>query len=144
MLQFARQNQWPIVHVQHIQEGDLFNAQSDLSDFVDGFSPLPGETHAKKGDYSSFSSPAFTEFVQAHADHEFVVIGYGSTMCCMSTIIDGYCRGHRFALMANASAALASEKFSETSMHEHAVEILRRFARIESTQDEVAPASVTS
>ena len=32
MLQHARKEGWPIVHVQHLQDGNLFNAASDTSD----------------------------------------------------------------------------------------------------------------
>lgn len=136
MLQHARNESWPIVHVQHLQDGVLFNAASDTSDFIDGFVPEAGEVHAVKGNYSSFSSPAFVEFVKQHADHEFVVIGYGTTMCCLSTIVDGYHRGYRFALIEDASAALAADGHSEASMHQHATAILKTFARVTSTEHE--------
>ncbi|GHD56486.1 cysteine hydrolase [Jeongeupia chitinilytica] len=136
MLNFARNEGWPIIHVQHLQDGDLFNRASDTSDFIDGFVPQANEALAVKGNYSSFSSPAFVQFVAAHADHEFVVIGYGSTMCCLSTIVDGYHRGYRFAFVKDASAALAVNGHSETSMHEHASAILERFARVTGTDEE--------
>ncbi|MEB0043346.1 MULTISPECIES: cysteine hydrolase [unclassified Pseudomonas] len=144
MLQHARKEGWPIVHVQHLQDGNLFNAASDTSDFIDGFVPEGGETHAIKGNYSSFSSPDFVDFVKQHADHEFVVIGYGTTMCCLSTIVEGYHRGYRFALVEDASAALAAEGKSEASMHQHAAAILKPFARVTSTERETGCFAVMS
>lgn len=138
MLRFARSENWPIVHVQHLQDGDLFNRASDTSDFVDGFVPERGETHAIKGNYSSYSSPAFMQFVNEHPDHELVVIGYGTTMCCLSTIVDGYHRGQRFALVEDACAARAAGGHSEASMHQHATAILGPFARLTSTAQEIA------
>ncbi len=137
MLRFARNKNWPIVHVQHLQDGDIFNKNSHTSDFIDSFVPARHETLAVKGNYSSFSSPAFVQFTAEHADHEFLVIGYGTTMCCLSTIVDGYHRGYRFALVEDACAARAAGEFSESSMHEHAVKILEPFARKTRTEDEI-------
>ncbi|TDV60830.1 cysteine hydrolase [Pseudomonas sp. LP_7_YM] len=130
MLQFAREANWPIIHVQHLQDGDLFNRDSDAADFIDGFTPQVGESHAVKGNYSSFSSPAFVEFAKEHADHELVVIGYGTTMCCLSTIVDSYHRGYRVALVKDATAALAADGLSEATLHQHATTILKTFARV--------------
>jgi ureidoacrylate peracid hydrolase len=137
MLRFARNQRWPIVHVQHLQDGDIFNKNSHTSDFIDSFVPTVNEAIAVKGNYSSFSSPEFVKFTAEHADYEFLVIGYGTTMCCLSTIVDGYHRGYRFALVEDACAARASGKFTEASMHEHAVNILEPFARKTRTEDEI-------
>lgn len=137
MLRFARTQDWPIVHVQHQQDGDLFNPAADTTDFIDGFVPEAGEVLAVKGNYSAFSSPAFAKFAAEHPDHEFVVIGYGTTMCCLSTIVDGYHKGYRFALVEDACAARSAGKLSEAAMHEHAVAILGPFARRTQTEEEI-------
>jgi nicotinamidase-related amidase len=136
MLRYARGQGWPIVHVKHLQDGDLFNHASDKSDFIDGFIPEANEALAIKSNYSSFSSDTFAQFVANHPEHELVVVGYGTTMCCLSTIVDGYHRGHRFALVEDACAARAAKDYSEQSMHEHAVAILGPFARIARTVEE--------
>jgi len=144
MLDYAREHAWPIVHVQHLQDGELFNRASEFSHFVGGFDPQEGEDIAAKGKYSSFSSPAFVKFAEDYADHEFVVIGYGTTMCCLSTIVDGFHRGYKFALVEDACAARASKNLSEQSMHEHAVAILEPFARIAQTAGETTQALATA
>lgn len=144
MLQFARSNGWPIVHVQHLQDGDLFGRESATSDFIDGFVPQDSETLAVKGNFSSFSSPEFERFANEHKDHELVVIGYGTTMCCLSTIVDGYHRGYRFALVEDACAARAARGNSEAAMHTHAVATLQTFARITQTAAETAEVALTA
>jgi ureidoacrylate peracid hydrolase len=136
MLDYAREHAWPIVHVQHLQDGGIFNRTSEFSNFIDGFYPREGERLAAKGKYSSFSSSAFSKFAEEYSDHELVVIGYGTTMCCLSTIVDGFHRGYKFALVEDACAARSSKRFSEQSMHEHAIAILEPFARIARTMDE--------
>jgi ureidoacrylate peracid hydrolase len=144
MLTYARREGWPIIHVQHLQDGDLFGTSSDTSGFIDGFMPEPGEAHATKGNYSAFSSPTFVDFVAQHADHEFVVIGYGTTMCCLSTIVEGYHRGYRFSLVQDATAALSADGLSEASVQQHATAILKPFARITRTEYEVTDYAVAS
>jgi ureidoacrylate peracid hydrolase len=140
LLQHAREQGWPVVHVQHLQDGDLFGRDSSHSGFIDGFEPKGKEILATKGNYSSFSSQAFERFMIDHSDHEFVVIGYGTTMCCLSTIVEGYHRGYSFALVEDACAARAARGNSEASMHQHAVAILEPFARITATGAEVTAA----
>lgn len=137
MLRHARGHGWPIVHVQHLQGGEIFNRESEYSDFVDGFVPERGEVLAVKGNYSAFSSPEFSKFAADHVGHELLVIGYGTTMCCLSTVVDGYHKGYRFALVEDACAARAARGLAEGSMHEHAVAILEPFARLTTTREEM-------
>jgi nicotinamidase-related amidase len=64
---------------------------------------------------------------------EIVLIGYGSTMCCLSTLIEGHHRGQKQTFVADASNARASSRFDEESMHAHAVDIISTYARVVST-----------
>ena len=68
-------------------------------------------------------------------DYEIFVIGYGSTMCCMATIIDGYHRGFRFTFVQDASHSKRSAQFNEVVRHMHAVDQLSIFANITNTSD---------
>ncbi len=138
VLEFARKSDWPIIHVKHLQLGSIFNPESPLSDFVDGFEPLAHEMSVIKGNYSSFSSPEFVELMDQFKDRESMVIGYGSTMCCLSTIIDGYHRGFKMAFVLDASCAKRGPTFDEQSTHAHAEEIISIYAKIASTQELIA------
>ena len=94
-----------------------------------------------KGNYSSFSAPAFGEFVEKqvkkYGECEFIVVGYGSTMCCLSTIVEGYHKGYKFVLEKDATAALANGELTEESVHRHAVATLGTFARLSTTTEEI-------
>lgn len=135
LLAFARKSKWPVAHVQHVQDSDLFRKDSELASFIEGFEPIAGEVLVQKSDFSSFSSPAFVDFAAAHADKTLVVIGYGSTMCCLATIVDGYHRGYSFEFVRDASASKAGDGLTEESMHEHAAAILSTFASVVNAQD---------
>ncbi len=135
VLQQARDGDWPIIHVRHLQDGKSFNVSSEFSHFVDGFSPLEGEVVATKNNVSSYSSPEFAKFAEAHSAYQFVIVGYGSTMCCIGTIVEGYHRGHRFTFIQDASAARAADGLSEESMHSHVSTIIKTFATVMDTVD---------
>lgn len=135
VLKHARNQKWPIVHVQHLQEKGIFAKGNPLADFIEGFEPLKGEAHVTKGDFSSFSSPEFTEFLKAHKDKEILVVGYGSTMCCLSTIVDGYHRGYKFQLLTDATAAKPTPNYSTDDLHRAACEILGTFCKLTKTAE---------
>lgn len=139
VLEYARAQDWQVVHVQHLQAGDLFSTYSDYSDFVDGFEPLSSELVFQKSDYSSYSSDLFLSFVRMNSSSEIYVIGYGSTMCCLSTIIDGYHRGFKHVFVHDASQAKASSQHSEVALHEHATDILGRYCKVVSTAELLKP-----
>jgi ureidoacrylate peracid hydrolase len=134
LLEHARQQGWPVVHVQHLQEGPLFNVAEEYSDFVEGFAPQNGETLIVKNKLSAFTSP---EFVKALGEPEadVYVIGYGSTMCCMATIVDAALFGRKFTLIHDASwARVPNPSFEEAEMHRHATAILGIHGQLQTTE----------
>ncbi len=137
VLEKARAENWQIIHVQHLQEGDLFNHKSELSNFVAGFEPQGRELKVIKNNYSSYSAETFAEAMKTCADakHEVVVIGYGSTMCCISTIIDGYHRGNKMVFVQDASNSKSGGGLSEANLHTSATHIISNFARVTSTSE---------
>jgi ureidoacrylate peracid hydrolase len=132
VLETARKRGWPIYHVRHLQDGALFNRGDELSGFVQGFEPQADEREIHKGNFSCYSAPEFVEAMARHAARgdEIVLIGYGSTMCCLSTIIDGYHRGQKMTFVPEASRAKASTRFGEESLHAHATDIISTYARV--------------
>ncbi len=135
LLQHARAKKWDVVHVQHLQSEGIFKRGDALADFIAEFKPLPGETVAEKGDFSSFSSETFRNFLETRRDREIVVIGYGTTMCCISTIIDGYHRGFKMALVTDASNAKPTANYASPELHRAACEIIQTFGRLTHTKD---------
>ena len=65
------------------------------------------------------------------------MVGYGTNMCCMATIVEGYHRGLKFALVQDACAALGKGEFSEEAVHKHEVMTLGRFSRVTSANVEI-------
>lgn len=134
ILNHARANHWHIIHVKHLQSGSIFNHNSPFSDFIDGFHPQTDELLCLKDNFSSFSSVDFCKSLQDNSSSEIYIIGYGSTMCCLSTIIDGYHRGYNFTFISDASQAKPTEQLTSSALHHSATEILRTFAKITTTK----------
>jgi nicotinamidase-related amidase len=128
MLDFARKNQWEIIHVKHLQEGELFSKDKSHSEFVEGFEPSADEKIFEKSNFSCFTSCNFTKYMENHINKNIYVAGYGSTMCCLSTIIEGYHRGFKMNFIQDASLAKAAGGRSEQELHEAANIIIAPFA----------------
>lgn len=130
MLDHARANGWIVCHVHHVQDSGVFARGSEFVKPVVGFEPKAGEQIFEKGNFSCYSSKDYASFMGQNRDSEMVVIGYGSTMCCLSTIIEGYHLGHHMTFVKDASAAKASAEVSEEDNHRVMSDALKTFASV--------------
>lgn len=135
VLNHARLNNWEIIHIKHLQLGNIFTHNSPYSNFINGFDPIEGEIICIKDNFSSFSSSEFFKALENKTSSEIYIIGYGSTMCCLSTIIDGYHRGYHFTFVSDASNAKPTAQLTSSVLHHSATEILQTFAKIASTKE---------
>ncbi|SFS30676.1 cysteine hydrolase family protein [Marininema halotolerans] len=133
----ARQDGWEIIHVRHLQEGNIFAKDTEFAAFVPGFEPLTEEQEIHKGNFSCFSSPEFEQRLSELKDYRIHIVGYGSTMCCLSTIIEGYHKGYEMVFIHDASRAKRTDKFDEESHHAHATEYLATFSKVIATDQVV-------
>lgn len=125
LLQHARGGHWSVVHVQHLQEGAVFNRDAPESGFIEGFEPLENEPLIQKSKLSAFTNPDFEAALEAAGSTEVFVIGYGSTMCCLATIVDAALYGRKLTFVHDASWARApGASFDEAETHRHATAIL--------------------
>jgi ureidoacrylate peracid hydrolase len=104
----AREKNWSIAHVRHEQPGSIFGQSHAATQFVKGFEPLPHEHLFTKGNFSCYSNPGFEKFMETSRPEQVYLIGYSSLMCCLSTIVEGYHRGHELSFVTDASLARAT------------------------------------
>lgn len=131
----ARSAGWPVIHVRHLQDGSVFNPQDLHSQFVEGCEPAQGEAVVTKSKLSSYSNDEFRRILDGHDSAEFLVIGYGSNMCCLATIVSGAVFGHRFSFIHDASWARAVGGSTEQEAHASASRILGIHARLRTTDE---------
>lgn len=135
VLDHARKNNWEIIHIKHLQDGNIFNVNHNESNYIEGFKPMDNEKEFIKRNFSCFSNPDFAIYCEQFKASKIHVIGYNSRMCVLSTIIEGYHRGHYFALVKDASNAKSDDERTEEVMHSTMVSVLSVFADILSTND---------
>ena len=133
LLEFARKNKWDIIHVQHLQAGNIFSKSDIHAEFVKGFEPKSTELHIVKENFSCFSNLEFSSYLNKNKNSQIYVIGYGSTMCCLSTIIEGYHRGFKLTFVDDASGAKPTVKIPSKHLHDAATEIISTFAQVVKT-----------
>ena len=135
------QSTWSIAHVQHFREGEgavMFNRHApEFSGFVEGFEPKINEHYFEKSIYSCYSNPEFMRFMEERKNEPIYLIGYGTTKCVLSTVIDGFHRGHRsLIVVADATLAKAEQDFTETALHQAMLAVIQSsYAKIEATED---------
>jgi ureidoacrylate peracid hydrolase len=144
LLSHARDNGWHVIHVQHLQDGSVFSKDGEYGRFVDGFAPTEGEAHIVKSKLSSYTNAAYGPLIDLAAGRAVLVAGYGSTMCCLATIVSGALSGHRYTFVQDASWARApSAAFTEAEVHRHATATLGIHAVL-STTDAVLGADLSA
>ncbi|MCW5731732.1 MAG: isochorismatase family protein [Alphaproteobacteria bacterium] len=125
VLGHARANGFNIVHVQHLQDGAVFNKDGEFGRFVEGFEPEAGEHRIVKSQLAAYTNPAYGPLIDGFKGEPIYVMGYGSSMCCLATIVTGASVGHRYTLIADASWARSpGGGISEDAMHRHMVAAL--------------------
>lgn len=124
LLSHARRSGARIIHVRHLGDGPVFRRDSPESQFIDGFQPDAGEAVIEKSQLSCYSNPDFGKLVGEGAPGPVHVAGYGSTMCCMATIVAAPLFGHRLTFVHDASWARAGGGLDEAELHRNATAIL--------------------
>lgn len=122
----ARSSNCKIIHVKHLKAGSaIFSPGSVFSDFVEGFEARSDERVMIKSLYSCYSNSDFATLMEAHQNDSVYIIGYNTIMCCLSTLIEGYHRGHRLTLVEDAAYAKSTEEYDENEMHAHAISLIK-------------------
>jgi ureidoacrylate peracid hydrolase len=136
LLDHARAQGWSVIHVQHLQNGPVFNLDGEYGAFVAGFEPEDGEAHVIKSKLSAYTNLSFQLLIDAAVARgdELMIAGYGSTMCCLATITSGALFGHRYTFVHDASWARSSgPDCPEAEVHRYASATLAIHAKLAST-----------
>ena len=136
LLALARKNNWNIIHVQHLNDGEYFPRGGETSQFVEGFEPQENEDLVVKSALSAYSNPQFKDLIEANKQQEIYVVGYGSTMCCLATIITGVSNGHKLTFVKDASwAKKPNDALEERPTHEVMSAVLAIHSKVTTTQE---------
>lgn len=129
----ARDKGIMVCHMQHVQENKYFIKDENSSLFIENFEPIDGELSFQKDMYSCFSSKAFTQYLAEINPDEIIIVGYGTSMCCTCTIIEGIHKGYKFTLVEDGTASRSFPHATEEEMHNSACNVLKQFAQLKNT-----------
>jgi nicotinamidase-related amidase len=108
LLSLWRENLWPVLHLKRIAQAAWFNPASNLTDWIEAFRPRPGEMVFEHPLPSAYSSTRFSEYMSSMKNIRCAVVGFSLDETILSTAVEGFHRGHRYQVVADAVACRAN------------------------------------
>jgi nicotinamidase-related amidase len=104
LLSLWRENLWPVLHLKRIAQAAWFNPASNLTDWIEAFRPWPGEMVFEHPLPSAYSSTRFSEYMSNMKNIRCAMMGFSLDETILSTAVEGFHRGHRYQVIADAVA----------------------------------------
>jgi nicotinamidase-related amidase len=104
LMNFWRDNLWPIIHLKRIAQAAWFNPASNLTNWIAELKPLPGELTFEHPLPSAYSSARYAEYMANMRAIRCLVLGFSLDETILSTVIDGFHRSHRYQVIGDAVA----------------------------------------
>ena len=98
LLNFFREKGWPVLHVQHVSQGQ---------DFKDGFQPCPGEPVFQKIVNSAFIGTNLESYLRDKRIDKLVIAGLTLPHCVSTTTRMAANLGFKTLLISDATASFA-------------------------------------
>lgn len=97
-----RERRWPVLHLKRIARAAWFDSSPGQSDWIDEFRPVPGELAFEHALPSAYSSSRFTDYMQSVRPETSILVGLSLDQTILSSAIDGFHRGYRHHVVADA------------------------------------------
>jgi nicotinamidase-related amidase len=104
LLTHWRNNLWPVMHLKRIARAAWFDPASNLTDWIADLRPRPGELTFEHPLPSAYSSTRFAEYMSNMKNIRCVLSGFSLDETILSTVVDGFHRGHRYQIVGDAAA----------------------------------------
>src|SRR6202011_6177719 len=98
-LAHARAKGFPVAFVRWLGRSAIFNPATRFSRFIEGFEPTGADMVFERDQPSCYASASFGEVISAGGGN-FVLAGFAGESACLSTVIEGFHRGHRVTYLA--------------------------------------------
>jgi len=102
LLELWRAELWPVLHLKRIAQAEWFDPASDITDWVEAFRPRPGEMVFEHPLPSAYSASRFAEYMASLRGVCCLLAGCSLDETVLATAIEGFHRGHRFRVVADA------------------------------------------
>jgi nicotinamidase-related amidase len=104
LLSTWRSRMWPVAHLKRVAQAAWFGPMSELTDWLDGWRPVPGEMVFEHPLPSAYSSPRFSEYMRHIGPTTCTIIGFALEDTVLATVIDGFHRGHQLRVVEETVA----------------------------------------
>lgn len=140
LLELWRAELWPVLHLKRIAQAAWFDPGSQLSEWVAEFRPRPGELVFEHPLPSAYSSSRFADYMASMRSVHCLVAGCSLDQTILATVIEGFHRGHRFGVVADAVTCLptAAGDADRASM----IRAIGKFAGVELSRRLIETAAV--
>jgi nicotinamidase-related amidase len=109
LLALWRAELWPVLHLKRIAQTAWFDPASNLTDWNPAFRPRPGEMVFEHPLPSAYSSSRFAEFMASMRGVHCLMAGCSLDETILATVVEGFHRSHRFAVVGDAVLCGLSE-----------------------------------
>jgi nicotinamidase-related amidase len=139
LLLFAREAGLPVAFARWKQRGTpFFGAVKEHGAWIDGLAPVGADMVFERDKPSCYSSDAFGRMMDDGLGQRAVVAGFTGTIACLSTLIDGYHRGHRMTFLSDASASHALQGHTCEAAHRMVSELIAIYGPVQTTDGWIA------
>lgn len=139
LLDFFRQHDYPIVHVQHVSKDlndSTFAKGSEFVAFGDDVAPNAHEKVITKNVPGAFYSTELEDYLKSNQIENVVICGFMSFMCCDTTAREAHALGFNVYFLNDATAAIPIDNLSAEDIHEVTCAIQGwMFSKVVSTED---------
>src|ERR1700738_4719719 len=132
-----RSNLSPAIPLKRIAQGAWFNPASNLTDWIAELKPKPGELTFEHPLPSAYSSTRFAEYMANMKNIRCVLSGFSLDETILSTVIDGFHRGHRYQVVSDAVACRRPGIDDAASYKQAVIRVIGNFAGIQGSSDVV-------
>ncbi|MFO1184511.1 MAG: isochorismatase family protein [Bauldia sp.] len=105
LLRFAREHGFPVAVTRWRQRGKFLADTSGFGGWIEGLEPHGSDMVFEKAMPSCYSNQSFAEMMAAGGGDHAVIAGFTGSLACLSTMVDGYHRGHKLTFLSDASAS---------------------------------------
>ena len=130
-----RNNLWPVMHLKRIAQAAWFNPASNLTDWITGLKPRPGELAFEHPLPSAYSSARFTEYMSNMRNIRCVLLGFSLDETILSTVVEGFHRSHRYQLVGDAVACRRPGAGDVASYKPAVVRVIGNYAGIQESAE---------
>ena len=123
------------MHLKRVAQAAWFNPASNLTDWIAGLKPRPGELAFEHPLPSAYSSARFAEYMSNMKNIRSVLLGFSLDETILSTVVDGFHRSHRYQIVGDAVACKHHGAGDAASYKLAVVKVIGNYAGIQDSAD---------